>query len=156
MIVGRLDTWQQRLDGRAWKLALDYLQGLSPDSPEGDTQLDGESIFGRVMAYETRTPEEGLLEAHREYVDVQTTLEGAEGIEWFPQNGLQVKTPYDETIDRELYYRPGPPEARIDMFPGTFCVLFPEDAHLAQQIVGSARRTIRKAVVKIRLDQLDR
>ena len=40
------------------------------------------------------------------------------------------------------------------MLPGMFCVLFPEDAHLAQQIVGGTARDIRKAVVKIRLDSI--
>ncbi len=155
MIVGEFAHWRQRLAGPAWETAFSYLTSLDARAPEADTALDGDAIFGRVMAYRTRTPEEGLLESHRRYVDVQTTLEGAEGIEWFPRESLHVKLPYDDARDVELYHRPGAPPARVDVHPGTFCVLFPEDAHLAQQIVGNTPRHIRKAVVKIRVDLIE-
>ena len=154
MIVDRFENWQRLLQGYAWDLAYDFLTSLRADSPEGDTALDGDAIFGRVMAYRTRTPEEGLLESHRKYVDVQTTLDGAEGIEWFPRDSLERKQEYDPERDFELWHRPGPPSRRADMVPGMFCVLFPEDAHLAQQIVGGAPREIRKAVVKLHIDAI--
>jgi len=154
MIVDRFENWDRLLRGRSWGLACDFLLSLRPDSPEGDTKLDGDAVYGRVMAYKTRAPEEGLLESHRVYIDVQTTLDGAEGIEWFPRSTLRRKQDYDPGRDFELWQRPGPPTVRLDMMPGMFCVLFPEDAHLAQQIVGGAPRDIRKAVVKIRLDSL--
>ncbi len=154
MIVDRFENWDRLLRGRSWDLARDFLLSLRPDSPEGDTKLDGDAVYGRVMAYTTRTPEEGLLESHRLYIDVQTTLDGAEGIEWFPRNTLERKQEYDPGRDFELWRRPGPPPARADMVPGMFCVLFPEDAHLAQQLVGGVPCKIRKAVVKIRLDSL--
>lgn len=154
MIVNRFENWRRMLSGRSWDLAFDFLMALRPDSPEGDTKLDGDTVFGRVMAYKTRTPEEGLLESHRNYIDVQTTLDGAEGIEWFPRDTLVRKQDYDPGRDFELWQRPGPPNVRLDMLPGMFCVLFPEDAHLAQQIVGGTARDIRKAVVKIHLDSI--
>lgn len=154
MIVDRFENWNRLLRGRSWDLAREFLMSLRPDSPEGDTKLDGDTAYGRVMAYKTRTPEEGLLESHRLYIDVQSTLDGAEGIEWFPRSTLARKQDYDPARDYELWHRPGPPPARTDLYPGMFCVLFPEDAHLAQQIVGGTARDIRKAVVKIRLDSI--
>jgi len=154
MIVDRYENWRRLLKGKSWDLAYDFLTSLKADSPEGDTKLDGDTVFGRVMAYRTRTPEEGLLESHRLYIDVQTTLVGAEGIEWFPRSTLARKQDYDPAKDFELWHRPGLPTVRADMVPGMFCVLFPEDAHLAQQIVGGAAQDIRKAVVKIRLDSI--
>lgn len=152
MIVGEIAQWRHHLSGEPWTIAFDYLQCLGGASPDGDTRLLDERIVGRVMSYDTRTPEEGLLEAHRRYVDVQTALDGAEGIEWFPQTALDVSVPYDGALDRELYRRPGAPPVRIEVYPGTFCVFFPEDAHLAQQIIGGTPRRIKKAVVKIALD----
>lgn len=151
MIVDRFENWRRLLNGPAWDLAFEFLTSLRADSPEGDTKLDGDNVFGRVMAYKTRTPEEGLLESHRNYIDVQTTIVGAEGIEWFARDTLMRKQEYDPERDFELWHRPGAPRVRADMFPGMFCVLFPEDAHLAQQIVGVTAQEIRKAVVKIRL-----
>lgn len=154
MIVDRYENWHRFLQGKSWELAYDFIMSLKPDSPEGETKLDGDTVYGRVMAYKTRTPEEGLLESHRIYIDVQTTLDGAEGIEWFPRQTLARKQDYDPGRDFELWHRPGLPTVRADMVPGMFCVLFPEDAHLAQQIVGGVARDIRKAVVKIRLDSI--
>lgn len=154
MIVDRFENRERLLRGYPWDVAFAYLQGLGPAAPEADTALDGEKVFGRVMAYATRRPEDGLLESHRKYVDIQTTLVGAEGIEWFSRASLAVREPYRAETDVELYHRPGTPPARIDVYPGTFCVFFPEDAHLAQQIVGEGPAPIRKAVVKIHVDLL--
>lgn len=154
MIVDRFDNWHRFLNGPAWELAYSFLTSLKPDTPEGYTYLDGDALFGRVMAYPTRGSEGSKLESHRNYIDVQTTLDGAEGIEWFPRSSLVRTHEYDPDKDVELWRRPGPPPARADMFPGMFCVLFPEDAHMAQQIVGGTAREIRKAVVKIRLDRI--
>lgn len=154
MIVDRFENWRRLLRGPAWDRAYDFLMSLRADSPEGETRLDGDAVFARVMAYRTRGPEDAVLESHRNYVDVQTTLDGAEGIEWFPRGSLARKQEYDAERDFELWHRPGPAPARADMFPGMFCVLFPEDAHMAQQIVGETPREIRKAVVKIRVDAI--
>jgi YhcH/YjgK/YiaL family protein len=154
MIVDRFEHWRRFLKGPAWEMAYEFLASLRADTPEGYTHLDGDAVFGRVMAYPTRGPDASKLESHRNYIDVQTTLDGAEGIEWFPRGSLARKVEYDPAKDVELWHRPGPPPARADMFPGMFCVLFPEDAHMAQQVVGGSAREIRKAVVKIRLDRI--
>ena len=154
MIVDRFDNWRRFLNGPAWDMAFSFLTSLKPDAPEGYTHLDGDAVYARVMAYPTRGPADSKLESHRNYIDVQTTLDGAEGIEWFPRGSLVRTHEYDPVNDFELWQRPGSPPARADMFPGMFCVLFPEDAHMAQQIVGGTPADIRKAVVKIRLDQV--
>ena len=152
MITDRLENWTTYFSGDAWSRAFEFLLSLSADSPEGDTPLDGERLFGRVMSYETRSPEEGLLESHQRYIDIQTTLDGAEGIEWFPRDSLDVKNPYDKETDVELYHRPEVIPARVDVLPGMFGVFFPRDAHLAQQVVGGKREHIKKAVVKVDMD----
>jgi biofilm protein TabA len=152
VIVDRIDNWSASLSGPVWARAFRFLAALEPDSPEGDTALDGERMFGRVMAYETRGPNEGILETHRKFIDVQATLLGVEGIDWFPRATLEVKEPYDAVRDVELYHRPQAVPARVDVYPGYFAVFFPTDAHMAQQIVGGKREHIRKAVVKIHVD----
>ena len=47
MIVDRYENWHRLLKGRSWDLAYDFLTSLRPDSPEGDTPLDGDTVFGQ-------------------------------------------------------------------------------------------------------------
>jgi YhcH/YjgK/YiaL family protein len=101
------------------------------------------------MSYPTRFPEDAVLEAHQKYVDIQTSLAAAEGIEWFPLDTLEVKTPYEATKDVALYHRPRPGPARVDVYPGIFVALFPHDAHMPQLIVDNAPGHVKKVVVKI-------
>jgi len=42
----------------------------------------------------------------------------------------------------------------VDVHPRTFAVLFPEDAHMAQQIVGDKSKLMKKVVIKVRLDTI--
>ncbi len=140
----------------AWREAFAFLAALTPETAEGETPLMGERMFARVQRYETRAPEQGVLEAHRRYLDIQTVLVGAEAIDWYPQSGLAVKTPYDAANDVEFYRRPadGPP-ARVELTPGRWALLHPSDAHMPQMIVGAAAQMIKKAVVKIEVGLLE-
>jgi len=148
MIVDRIEHWREYLEGSAWQAAFAYLEGLTPDAEEGEVKLQGDDIVARVMSYETRGVEQAVLEAHRTYIDIQTPLDGSEAIEWFPQKGLTVKTPYDAADDVEFYERPGPAPARVDVYPGTFVLLFPGDAHMPQLMTGDRPDMVKKVVVK--------
>ena len=96
-----------------------------------------------------------VLEAHRDYMDIQTVLVGAEGMEWCSADGLEVETPYDASKDVVLYNRPHQVQARIDLSPGTFAALFPQDAHLPQIIAGNAPELVKKVVIKMKLSLLN-
>jgi len=154
MILDRLENWTNYPLGQAWKTVFHYLSSLAADTPPGEYPLQGEDIFARVMDYATKEPEAAVLEAHRQYVDVQTVLRGAEGMEWFPVQGLSVATSYDGGRDVEFYRRPAPGPARVHVAPGLFVVLFPQDAHMFALIAGDAPAEIRKVVVKVRIDLL--
>ncbi len=135
--------------------AIEFIRRVRPEDPDGRFPIRGDDVTVRIMSYATRTPAEAKLEAHRVFVDIQTTLSGAEGIEWFPRDALQPLTPYDDRKDVELFVRPGPSPCRVDVFPGFFALFFPADAHMPQLAVGAPAR-IRKAVVKVRADLLPR
>ena len=84
MIVGQLVNWRDHLSGDIWEEAFDFLMSLDADSAEGDTELQGKKLFGRVMAYSTRGTDEAILESHREYIDIQISLN--------PARTLQINT----------------------------------------------------------------
>ena len=154
MIVDQLENWRHYFSRPIWEVAFDFLMTLTPDTDPGEVELDGEDVFARILSYETCGPEDAVLEAHREYVDIQSVLVGAEGIDWFPAGALDVKMPYDDGNDVEFYHRPDDAHTRINVYPGTFVVLFPDDAHMPQQVVGTGSAVVKKVVVKIRLDQV--
>ncbi len=154
MIIDKLVFWKYYQFGPAWKLAFDFLMSLTPDSDEKKYNLQGDDIFAIVMSYETKTPEKALLETHRRYVDIQTVLVGGERIEWFSRDELIVDTPYDESKDVVFYKRTCPGSARVDVFPGTFVMLFPQDAHMPALMIDEKPELIKKVVVKISVELL--
>ena len=149
MVYDHISNWRQYFSGPIWQLAFEHLEGLGPDAEEGFTQLQGEDVFARVMAYKTKTPEDAILEAHRKYIDIQMTLANAERIDWYSLDGLEVETPYDAEKDRTLFHRPAYSPAHVDNHPGNFGVFFPKDAHMPQLIVQGKQDTVRKVVVKV-------
>lgn len=154
MIIGTLGHWRQHLDGAIWEQAFAYLAALGPGSPEEKTILDGEDLFGIVMSYPTRPREDAVLETHRRYIDIQTALVNAEGMDWFPEDALTVKTPYDADKDVAFFHRPsGAAPVHIQMKPGCFAVFYPQDAHMPQLLVGETVQTVKKAVVKVAVDR---
>lgn len=149
MIVGQLLNWRDHLEGDVWQEAFDFLQSLGPNAEDQEVELRGRRLFARVMSYDTRGTDTAILESHREYIDVQVTLSGPEGIDWYPVNTLDVKEPYDDESDRTLYHRHGPAPAHVDNHPGMFVVMYPGDAHMPQLIVDNRPERITKAVVKV-------
>ncbi len=154
MILDRLERYTRYFHSREADLAFEYLLALRPDAAEGDYPIRGDDIYARVMSYETRTVETAKLEAHRRYVDIQTALVGAEGIDWVPMGGLEPLAPYDEKKDVQHFVRPALELSRINIFPGTFGLFLPEDAHMPQLIVGGQAARIKKAVIKIKVGLL--
>ncbi|WOO43005.1 YhcH/YjgK/YiaL family protein [Rubellicoccus peritrichatus] len=151
MIFDHLDKADAYALGAPWQKAFEFLRTLGPDSEEGEFQLDGDRLFAKVMSYETRTPEEGNVEAHRQYADIQVCLHEAEGIDLFYTDHLKPRTDYDSEKDLIFFQPEAQLIGRVDMHPGFFCVLYPQDAHRPQMIVGSGKKLIKKAVVKVAL-----
>ena len=152
MITDRLDRWEQYFSGETLACAFKFLQSLNADSEDKITELKGKDLFARVMSYETKTNQEAKLEAHNKYIDIQMSLIGAERIDWFPRESLKLKTAYNETKDAEYYHRPGDAPMHIDNHPGYFTLLYPDDAHMPQLIVGDAPTLIKKVVIKVNVD----
>ena len=153
MIVDRIENWARYSKSRAWKKAFAFLQGLNADSEEAEALLEPDgSLLARVMSYPTRGPGECVLEAHRRFIDIQMTLANSEAIAWYPVEDLETKDPYDAEKDFEFFHPPKTEIARANVFPGTFVTLFPEDAHMPQLMTVESPETVKKVVIKMRLD----
>ena len=155
MILDCLENWSQYPLGAAWERAFEFLMRVKPDAEEGRHPLQGEDLYALVASSQTRPAQEARLEAHREYVDIHAPLSGVDRIEWAPTEGLVVDKPYDASNDAVLFARPQQAVRCVDITPGLFVAFFPQDAHAPQLMVGDAPETVKKVVVKIRMELLN-
>mgnify|MGYP006429296709 CR=1 FL=1 len=152
MIFDHLNnTSHYSLDSK-WKTAFEFLREFTSEVEEGEYPIDGEKLFAKVLSYETRGPEGGNIESHQCYADIQICLDGAEGIDIYDTEKLAVRKPYDADTDLAFYHAKDACRiARVDLYPGSFVILWPRDAHRPQMAVGVPAK-IKKAVVKVRLE----
>lgn len=150
MIHDTLDNWRCYFNTPPWQRVYEFLSSLGPEVEEQkNVALQGEDLYASIMSYSTCGPDEAKLEAHDHYIDIQMSLVNTEGIDWFPQRGLEISVPYDSERDRTLYVRPEGRATRINNFPGLFTVLFPGDAHMPKQMIGNRSERVKKVVVKL-------
>lgn len=154
MIIDKVENWRMYHFGSAWKSAFDFLNSLSADTEDKKYQIQGDDIFAIVMSYKTKKAKKSILESHRDYVDIQTVLVGAEGFECFFRDDLTVDMPYDKSKDAEFYKQTSLLYTRVNVVPGTFVMLYPHDAHMPGLMIDEKEEFIKKVVVKIKRELL--
>lgn len=113
----------------------------------GRTDIDGTSLFALVQTYQTKPIQEGKLEAHKKYIDIQYILDGEEFMGYAPLGTQPVATPFDPEKDVGFYDG----EAWFTRFrKGMFAIFFPQDAHLPGRHTDKPTQ-VRKIVLKIEL-----
>lgn len=154
MIIDKLENFNMYNFGEAWKVAFEFLSSLTPDSEDKKYHIQGDNIFAIVMSYKTTLPQTAILESHRNYVDIQTVIVGAECFECSFRDDLTVSVPYDKSKDIELYKRIIPGHTRVNVIPGIFVMLYPHDAHMAGLMINEQEKIVKKVVVKIKTELL--
>ena len=87
-----------------------------------------------------------LLELHHDYIDVHILLEGKETIGWKALEELKVeRQAYDKKSDCALYG--DVPTTFINLLPGQFVIVYPEDPHAPAIGKGWIRKLIAKVKV---------
>ncbi len=128
--------------------AFAFLEQLPADAAVGRHEIDGEEIYAFVQQHQTKPIAEKLLEVHRRYIDIQYIVKGREIIGWAPLAGLTECTmPFDAEKDAALY-KVSPDMVSVQVRPGQFAILFPEDGH-APSCAWDAPAEVRKVVVKV-------
>ena len=129
-----------------------FLKKCAAKTPApGKYELDGKKLFVNVQQYAPKTFTPEKLEYHRDYIDIQLLLSGAEKLYYAPLEGLETVTPYNPEKDYGMNRLPAP-EAGVELplVPGNFVLLFPEEGHLPG--VGDPATQVVKAVVKIAVE----
>lgn len=133
---------------------LDFLRNLDLQAlVPGKIDIDGEKIFAEVVDTVTHVKEESRPEKHQQYLDIHYLISGMEYI------GTAI-----DTKDNPIYkaFAPGKDiqfydhvkhETFVELFPGSFVILFPQDIHrpcccLIEPV------SIRKIIVKIAVNEI--
>ena len=131
--------------------ALKVLGQLSPaELTDGRHDIDGDKLYLVSQHYETKTVRRGKLEAHREYIDIQSVVAGRELLGYAPLGDLETAQPYDEAKD-VVFYKVPDRISTIILTPGLFCILFPEDTHMPGCALNGPSG-VHKVVVKVRIN----
>ena len=133
------------LFAKAFAYLEDYLK--NPVAP-GKYEICGDDLYVTVQDYETR--DEGKLEVHRKYIDIQCMVEGVEKMDYAQFEDLEVETEYDEKCDAQ-FLKDSDSGMEFLFRAGDFAIFFPQDAHKPGIKVGSKAKA-KKLVFKLRID----
>jgi YhcH/YjgK/YiaL family protein len=116
----------------------------------GKYEVDGENLFYIVDEYETKPVQEGRLEIHRKYLDIQYIISGEECIGLAPLEELSEESPYDGKRDL-AFYEYEPTMSRLVLKQGMFVIFWPSEPHMPGRSIGEPK-SVKKIVVKIRME----
>ncbi|MDD1781501.1 YhcH/YjgK/YiaL family protein [Enterovibrio sp. ZSDZ35] len=116
--------------------------------PTGRHDIDGDNIYVNVMAFDTQPANEKLAEVHKEYIDIQFLISGAERIGFALANDRNpIAKEYDAESDFYLV-ESMEGESEIIMSPDMFAIFLTEQPHKPGCNVTTST-SIKKAVVKV-------
>lgn len=148
MIVSNLQN-SQRVESLhpLFKTLFDYVKSHDLLHTElGRIEIDDDRLFINNVNPECVASDKQVLELHRDYIDVHILLEGAETIGWKAIEDLTTETkPYEKEGDCALYA--DAPTTFVNLLPGQFVIVYPEDPHAP--VIGEGK--IRKLIAKVKL-----
>ncbi len=112
----------------------------------GRIEIDGDNLFINNVNPTCMARDVQVLELHHDYIDVHILLQGKETIGWKATEDLKEETkPYSKEGDCALFS--DTPTTYVDINPGEFVLVYPEDAHAP--VIGEGK--IRKLIAKVKL-----
>lgn len=103
-------------------------------------------LFVNITTAKGKTPDEAVMETHRNMIDIQIPLDEEETFGYIPLEDLPTDIPYNAEKDITKYPdQPG--SSYVTCRPGMMAIFFPQDGH-APCI--AAVPEIRKAIFKVK------
>ncbi len=133
MIIGNVKNRARYADlGEDIMQALDYFASVlenPADAPKefADIPLPGGKVLIRVRPLNTKPVSEGVWEAHYKELDIHFVSHGVEKIAIADVSALTVTK---EDPENDVYFLDGAKEDFVTLRPGTFLIVYPEDAHM--------------------------
>lgn len=155
MVHDKLENLYKYLPERYRENVEEYLKNINCDSKETTIEIVGKDIYGRVMSYPTKFEENAKIEAHDDYVDIQFSIRGGEGISLFSREDMKM---VDSRPDIDFYEYKGESvrQGQVANLPGYFTMIFPHEAHRPQESLDRSCSVVKKGVIKIKVDFFDK
>jgi biofilm protein TabA len=118
--------------------------------PNEQIDIDGKSLFVRVMEYHPKPAAENKFETHQVYADLQYVVSGIELMKVAPQSALTSLGPYDAKGDYE-FFKAQEQVSDLVVNTGDFTVFYPGEAHCPSCLYGNPSGKVKKLVFKIKM-----
>jgi len=127
--------------------AIDYVSAHDLSSlGVGRHEIEGSRLYVMVSEYETKDDREWILEAHRNYIDLQLVISGSELFLHAPLESIETTQEYSSETDCLLGRSKS--AVSLPLSPGSCAVFFPWDAHKCC-LPGKTKEKVRKLVFKV-------
>ncbi len=114
--------------------------------PIGKNEVDGDKVYAVGIKGPGRKPDEGLLETHDKYIDIQLVLRGVDTMGWKARKDLGPTTDASDPRNDVAFYG-DKPDAWTVVKAGMFAIYFPEDAHLPMISDGELHKVVVKVAI---------
>ena len=146
MVLDSLENCQKYYSlNRSFKEVFEFIKENDLNSLELGRHSLSEDVFMISEKIEAVTEKDAVLEAHKEYIDVQLCLSGVNQMGWCPLE--KCDSLKEEHEDKDLYFYEGRSEALCTVSPGSFAIFFPEDGHAPNIGCGQLHKIIFKVKV---------
>ena len=147
MIIGNIHHLQPWLPAELRQAIEHIKQHVTPETPLGKHDIDGNNLFVLVSEDETQPLAERRAEYHARYLDIQIVMRGVEGMTFSCLPAGEPDT--DWLADKDIAFLPeGGQEKTVVLQEGDFVVFYPGEVHKPLCAVGQPAK-VRKAVVKL-------
>ena len=113
--------------------------------PVGRYEIDGDKVFAFIQEYETKL--DSSFEAHKNYIDIQFIMSGAEVMKVADISQMTVSVPYTEDV---MFFKDNERASVLVIEEGEYGIFFPWDAHKPGLCYNGKPDDVKKVVVKVR------
>ncbi len=104
-----------------------FIENIKPEDLKAGRYNLTDDIF-YIVSYSTKKGTT-RFEAHRNYIDVQYIVSGAERMLWAPVCSVEECETYNPEKDVAFYNLSEENNMAVDLYSGGFAVFYPHDAH---------------------------
>ena len=125
-------------------------QAVAENLPAGKYEIDGKELYASVLEYNTKVEPDGKFEGHKNYIDIQYIVSGAERMEEVHISKATPKTEYNDVKD-VTFYEDCDKAGVCIVEAGEYGIFMPDDIHKPSMAVNGISAPVKKIVVKVKL-----
>ena len=131
--------------------AFDFIrEATAKDLAVGKYEIDGKELYASVQEYNSKLPENGKFEAHKNYIDIQFIVSGIEEMGVMDISKATSKVAYNPEKDVE-FYEDSEKAGGCVVEKSEFGIFFPWDVHKPGLAYRGVSTPVKKVVVKVKM-----